>query len=36
MTPRALFENIWQQGGAAPGASAPFAAAFLDQPLVAC
>ncbi len=36
MTPRALFENIWQQGGAAPVASAPFAAAFLDQPLVAC
>jgi len=33
MTARALFEEIWHQGRAAPEALGPFAAAFLDEPL---
>ncbi len=35
MTPRALFEAIWQEGRPAPDTGAAFPAAFLDQPLIA-
>ncbi len=34
MTPRALFEAIWQEGRPAPDTGAAFPAAFLDQPLI--